>query len=181
MTYPEVKVHLGCGDCYIPGFVHVDVVEREHVDWVHDVRTLPMFSDGEVGLIYASHVLEYFDWFEVIGVLREWNRVLKAGGTLRLAVPDFEALVWLYNKHGIALVLGAIYGRIEVNGEAIYHRMAYDYPSLALVLRLAGFKNIRLWDWRETEHVEIDDCSRAYYPHMDETGVHLSLNVEATK
>jgi len=157
-------------------------VKGKHIHYVHDVRTLPMFDDGEVDLIYASHVLEYFDWIEVIDVLREWNRVLKAGGVLRLAVPDFAALVKLYGEHGIAFVLGPLYGRIEAGDRTLYHRMAYDYPSLALTLRLAGFKNVRHWDWRFTEHSGVDDCSQSYYPHMAKnTGMHLSLNVEATK
>ena len=180
MTYP--KVHLGCGNCHIPSFIHVDIAKEEHVDYAHDVRTLPMFEDGEVGLIYASHVLEYFDWIEVMDVLHEWRRVLKIGGTLRLAVPNFEALVKLYNQHGLAFVLGPLYGRTDTGDGMIYHRMAYDYPSLALTLRLAGFNSIRPWDWRNTEHADVDDCSQSYYPHMDKkNGMHLSLNVEATK
>ena len=34
--------------------------------------------------IYASHALEYFDKYEVVNVLKEWNRVLKPGGELKL-------------------------------------------------------------------------------------------------
>ena len=36
--------------------------------------------------------------------------------------------------------------------------------------------NIRLYDWRDTEH------SQAYIPHMDkENGIFVSLNVECEK
>jgi hypothetical protein len=45
-----------------------------------------------------------------------------------------------------------------------------------------GFKEVYLWDWRETEHSHIDDFSQAYLPHMDkENGVLMSLNIEAKK
>ena len=45
-----------------------------------------------------------------------------------------------------------------------------------------GFKDIKRYDWRETEHAEFDDHSQAYLPHMDkENGTLISLNVECTK
>jgi ubiquinone/menaquinone biosynthesis C-methylase UbiE len=178
-----LKLHLGCGGRFIPGFVHVDLVAGEHVDYVQDVRLLPMFEDNSAELIYASHVLEYFDWFEVIDVLREWRRVLEPDGTLRLAVPDFDALMRVRRKTGsLALLWGSLYGRIETNQSFTYHECLYDFPTLTTTLRLAGFKNIHRWDWRKTEHADVDDCSQAYYPHMDkEHGLLLSLNVEAMK
>jgi hypothetical protein len=49
-------------------------------------------------------------------------------------------------------------------------------------LEAAGFVGVRRYDWRKTEHADIDDYSRAYYPHMDfDNGFLLSLNVEADK
>ena len=46
----------------------------------------------------------------------------------------------------------------------------------------AGFKDVRRYDWRQTEHKDYDDFSQAYIPHMDkENGLLISLNVEATK
>ena len=86
-----LQLHLGCGKRYIPGFVHVDTAAFPHIDYRHDVRTLPMFDDNSVDLIYACHVIEYFDRIEVLDVLREWHRVLKPDRVLRLAVPDFAA------------------------------------------------------------------------------------------
>lgn len=46
----------------------------------------------------------------------------------------------------------------------------------------AGFKDVRRYDWRQTEHKDYDDFSQAYIPHMDkENGLLISLNIEATK
>ena len=45
-----------------------------------------------------------------------------------------------------------------------------------------GFKEVYRYDWRETEHSNIDDFSQAYIPHMDkENGELMSLNIEAIK
>ncbi|HEY4120265.1 MAG TPA: hypothetical protein VGM56_20510, partial [Byssovorax sp.] len=114
-------------------------------------------------------------------------RVLAPGGVLRLAVPDFEALVRLYLESGeIQKVLGPVFGSWKIKttagNEHIYHRVAYDYRSLERTLLGAGFTGVRRWNWRETEHAHIDDFSQAYHPHMDKAnGTLVSLNVEAVK
>ena len=54
--------------------------------------------------------------------------------------------------------------------------------GLRTLLCEAGFKRIRRYDWRETEFADIDDFSKAYWPHLDfEKGLLMSLNVECTK
>lgn len=182
-----MKVHLGCGKRHFPGWVHVDQVDLPHIDHRHDVRTLPFLDDEVADVVYASHVFEYFDRQEAPTVLAEWRRVLKPGGVLRLAVPDFPALVEVYRRSGgLARVLGPLFGRIEVSSPAgpavIYHKTVYDFADLQAVLESAGFAEVRRYEWRETEHADYDDHSQAYYPHMEkDSGLLISLNVEATR
>jgi hypothetical protein len=58
----------------------------------------------------------------------------------------------------------------------------FDFPTLEKALLDVGFKEVAVYDWRKTEHSDLDDYSQAYYPHMDkENGKLLSLNVEARK
>ena len=89
-----MKLHLGCGwRNFGSDWIHIDGGKYEHLDY-NDITDLP-FANGTVDLIYASHVLEYFDRTEVLKVLTEWHCVLKPGGILRLGVPDFEAMAKL--------------------------------------------------------------------------------------
>ena len=112
-----MKIHLGCGKRSLPGFVHVDLLDAPHIDYRHDVRTLPMFGDDSAELIYACHVLEYFDGPEALDVLREWRRVLATTGVLRVAVPDFAALAEVYREtSNLALIHGPLYGAWKVVG-----------------------------------------------------------------
>lgn len=180
-----MKLHLGCGKRQMPGFVHVDLAAYEHVDFQRDVRDLSCFGDAAANLIYACHVLEYFDLREAYQVLVEWRRVLEPNGVLRLAVPDFDALLQVYvMSKSLPAILGPLYGRmIPAGGDsAVYHKTVYNFEMLSALLVSVGFRGVRKWDWRMTEHSHIDDCSQAYWPHMDkEKGILISLNVEARK
>jgi SAM-dependent methyltransferase len=179
-----MKLHIGCGKRFIPGFVHVDVLPLPHVDHVTDAKRLSFATDGTVDLIYAAHVLEHFGRYEFKDVLREWFRVLKPGGVLRLSVPDFRACAAIYYEKGLADGLTGLLGLI-IGGQRDdfdYHKMIFDEPFLSAALKEVGFRDTRPWDWRTTEHRHIDDFSQAYLPHLDkEHGRLMSLNLEAVK
>lgn len=179
-----IKINMGCGWRYFgPDWVHIDGGDYEHLDY-QDITCLEQFKDNSVDLIYASHVIEYFDREQVVDVLKEWQRVLKPNGVLRIAVPDFESMVSLYlsKKCKLNQILGPLYGKMSMSDETIYHKTTYDFDSLEHVLSLTGFSHIKKYDWRETEHAKFDDHSQAYIPHMDKSnGVLISLNVEAKK
>ncbi len=178
------KLHLGCGKKFIPGFYHVDVLPAPHVDLVSRVERLPSIPDNTIELIYAAHVLEHFSRKEYRATLQEWYRVLAPAGVLRLAVPDFAACAKLYHEQGLRDGLTGLVGLI-VGGQRDdfdFHKMVFDEPLLTRELRSIGFRDVRRWDWRTTEHACVDDYSQAYLPHMEkETGTLMSLNLEAVK
>jgi predicted SAM-dependent methyltransferase len=178
-----LKLHLGCGKRdFGPSWVHIDGTKFPHVS-SQDIVHLP-YADGTVDLIYSSHVFEYFDREEGLEVLTGWYAKLKSGGTLRLAVPDFEQMAQLYCKKAYPLdaFVGPLFGKMLSNDRVIYHKTCFDFVSLAKLMTDAGFKNVERYDWRKTEHSMFDDHSQAYLPHMDKTnGTLISLNVEGVK
>jgi predicted SAM-dependent methyltransferase len=177
------KLHLGCGDRnFGKEWVHIDARHFPHIS-SHNVKELP-YSDESVDIIYTSHMLCYFDRIEVMEILLEWKRVLKPNGILRISITDFEVMAKLYVEDGIPLarIIGPLYGRMEMNGTLIYEKEIYDLKSLKNTLELAGFRDIKRYDWRKTSHAMFDDCSQAYIPHMDkENGAMISLNIECIK
>lgn len=176
-----MKLHLGCGKRYLPGFVHIDAIDYSHVDHVASIDNLSFIADNSVDLVYNCHVLEHFKRRDVERVLHEWFRVLKPSGVLRISVPDFARLCEVYQRFGnIDLVIGALFGRQDYLYNIHYN--VFDLPSLTDLLQRVGFDQVRPYDWRETEHADIDDFSQAYIPHMNkENGTLISLNVECTK
>lgn len=178
---PYSKLHLGCGVKHIPGYFHVDALDYPHVDHIGPVDKLDFIADGTVDHIYACHLLEHFGRKEYMDVLKEWRRVLKTGGTLRIAVPDYEACAKLYlagKVDSIQAILGLMMG--GQRDQYDFHKMIFDEKSLTGYLKEAGFSEVYRWDWRTTEHAGMDDYSQAYLPHMDKVnGTLVSLNLEA--
>tara|TARA_B100002051_G_scaffold272167_1_gene308301 strand:- start:323 stop:874 length:552 start_codon:yes stop_codon:yes gene_type:complete len=177
------KIHLGCGDKYIDGFVHIDLLDLDHIDYVADARDLSFIPDDSAKLLYASHVLEHFGREELLPLLIEWHRVIKADGILRIAVPDFKAVVEVY-KHDPSYQLSDLIGLVcgGQKNEFDFHKTIFDEQYLTTFLKKVGFKKVSKWDWRDTEHSHVDDYSQAYLPHMDkENGNLMSLNLQAHK
>tara|TARA_B100000424_G_scaffold57824_2_gene41880 strand:- start:5916 stop:6455 length:540 start_codon:yes stop_codon:yes gene_type:complete len=179
-----MKVHLGCGKRnFGSDWIHIDKSDYPHVKY-HDVINLPA-EENSVDIIYASHMFEYFDRKEALDVLNKWKYYLKPGGVIRLAVPNFEMYSKLYNDKVFTLdnCIGPLYGKWSVSDSlTVYHKTTYDFISLKALLETVELKNIKLWDWKNTEHSQFDDYSQSYYPHMDkENGLLLSLNVQCEK
>lgn len=185
----KLKVHLGCGKRILPGYVNIDLDNHPHIDYYHDIKTLPMFEVNTVDEIYSCGTLEYFDRItEIPKILSEWKRVLKSGGSLRTSVPDFKGIVKVYEKFkdvdGIG-ILGPIFGRIEINTQngkdIIYHKTVYDFDSIKKIMEDAGFVNVRKYNWKEFFPKGYDDYSAATIPHMDPNGIPLGLNIICEK
>jgi len=81
-----MRLNLGCGPRPLEGFVNIDA-DPNYGDCVADITHLP-YEDGSIEEIFASHILEHFDWTEVDAVLDEWIRVLKPEGCITIVVPD---------------------------------------------------------------------------------------------
>ncbi len=186
------KIAIGCGKRnYGHDWIHVDQ-DDTFLHVVHLNPYLSEFGDESVDLIYACHLIAYWDKDGVMPLLKAWYDRLKKGGILRIATPDFEEIAHLYVGSGIYDhihvklddILGPLYGKWpDGNGRTIYHKTVWDFSSLQVALSKIGFKDIRLYDWQDTEHAHIDDHSQAYLnPKGDkENGTLISLNIECTK
>lgn len=181
------KLNLGCGDRKLHGFINIDAREEVSPDVICDVTKIhEKYSDAD--LVYACHVLEHFptkpfeyqkvSWEEV---LNSWYKSLKVGGILRLSVPDIKAACSYYLRtNDFKSVQAFFYGGQKYDFDFHYH--AWSEETLSEALKNIGFKTVKRYDWRNTEHFYVDDYSQAYLPHMDKvSGELMSLNLEATK
>ena len=178
-----MKFNIGCGHRnFGKEWIHIDGENYDHID-SSDIF-IKDYQDNSADLIYASHFIEYFDREEVVPLLKRWKSVLISNGVLRLAVPDFKVYSKLYSdkQYPLNSFLGPLYGKMPMGDKTIYHKTTYDYASLATLLKEIGMRNVKKYNWEETEHAQFDDHSQAYLPHMDkENGILMSLNVECIK
>ena len=178
-----MKFNIGCGHRnFGKEWIHIDGENYDHID-SSDIF-IKDYQDNSAELIYASHLIEYFDRGEVVPLLKRWKNVLISNGVLRLAVPDFKVYSKLYSdkQYPLNSFLGPLYGKMPMGDKTIYHKTTYDYASLATLLKEIGMRNVKKYNWEETEHAQFDDHSQAYLPHMDKgNGELMSLNVECIK
>jgi SAM-dependent methyltransferase len=79
-----VRLNIGAGKTYLPGFTNVDIAP--HAELTLDMSTdkLP-FEDDSVDLVFSYGTLEHIE--DYLAALREIYRVLKHGAPFLLSVP----------------------------------------------------------------------------------------------
>lgn len=166
-----IKINLGCGKRnFGKDWIHIDGGDYGHLD----SRDIINFPYNDIDLLYASHLISYFDRHEIIPILKTWKSKLSSNGVLRIAVPDFQAISKLYinNLFNLESFLGPLYGKMQMKDKFIYHKTVYDESSLTSLLSICEFKNIKKWDHKSVEHGKYDDHSQAYLPHMEKKVAH---------
>lgn len=175
----KILIHLGCGSQNDSRYINVDGIPFPHVHYVTHVEKLPMFQKNYADLVYACHVLEHISHRKLLDVLREWQRVLKDGGVLRLSVPDFDKIIMIYKTEGenIPRTIPPLMGTHE-NGEFDFHRAIFNKEYLINLFKEAGFREVREWNPNTAPYYTFKDWAGPRKVH----GIYeISLNLEGVK
>lgn len=70
--------------------VRFDGNELANPDYRCDIRRLPAL-DESFDVVHSRHVLEHFGRGELMDILKEWTRILRVGGEIRISVPNLCA------------------------------------------------------------------------------------------
>lgn len=154
-----MKLNIGAGATVIEGFTPIDRKQGGEAFPLRLNDGSPV-ADNSVDEIRASHVLEHFRFGEVNKVIDEWARVLKPGGKIRIAVPDFDKIAEL-KKTDPQWYWYAMGGQTDDDD---YHRSTFDEGLLRGVMD-GNFTNIQRW----------------HSPNADTASHPCSLNLEGVK
>jgi predicted SAM-dependent methyltransferase len=170
----KMYLHLGCGCVILPGFINLDIREEEGIDKVSLVYPVD-YDNNTFDLVYASHVLEHFPRKQTLNILKEWARVLKKDGVLRISVPSLGALIKIFQQtKDLSQIIGPMFGGQDYRYN--YHCNIFDYKTLKELMEKAGLTAIHYWDTRRTIHSDYWDFSQA-----ETKGIPISLNLEGRK
>lgn len=174
-----LKIHLGAGEINIQGWINVDARNFKHTHLVDQNFELNEFKDGTISEIYLCHVLEHFSFEDSIKLLEKLYKKLAKGGLIRISVPDFAKLKFIYEEtNNLEKVKFAIMG--GQNYENDYHKSIYDFKILSEILKKLNFTQIENWDSQKDFGVELHDWSSGTY-NINNKKIKISLNVKALK
>jgi predicted SAM-dependent methyltransferase len=150
---PGCYLDVGCGGLTHPDFCCLDRRWQPGLDVCWDVRRGLPFADGYIGGIFTEHMLEHIGFADGLKLLKEYRRVLRPGGVLRVVVPDGELYLSEYARHLAgepARMPNSEYDKSKfalvtplVSVNRIFrdfgHKFMWDYETLREGLLMAGF------------------------------------------
>lgn len=151
-----VKLNLGCGTDYKNGWINIDNnsdnnIEKLDLSW--DLRNPLPFDDKTVDFIFNEHFFEHLTVEEGQVCMKDFMRVLKDGGVLRIAMPDLEEAVGLYNdpnwqKRPFVKKFGLDFAKtnaelLNMNFSWWGHKWLYNWEELDRRLKQANCNNIK--------------------------------------
>lgn len=180
----EIRLHLGCGERYMDGWLNVDANEAVRADYYCDLRKpLSWLPDGSIRLVYSEHFVEHITILENQALLTELYSKLKPGGVCRISTPDLEDMVARYlDKHtwksqswikefGYEWMPNRCV-MMNIGFRDWGHQFIFDEECLTQLLQSIGFSRVNRVKMNESQYPELRNL---------ETRIGNWLIVEAVK
>lgn len=152
------KLHVGCGDHILPGWLNADLFPRS-ASVLHLDSTEPFpFDDGAFDYIFSEHMIEHIPYTQGLEMLRECHRVLRTNGSIRISTPSLAFLIDLYRANKSDLQADYIrwatdqFVRSAPGSHPTFvinnfvrdwgHQFIYDEEILSASLKKAGFTSV---------------------------------------
>ena len=193
----ELKLHIGCGPCLLPGWINIDIHPAPlatNVLW-----GLP-FADGSARYVFLSHLLEHLFYpNDVHPFLVDIRRVLAPGGVVRIVVPDIAQCIAAYQNDDAEFFAqrrqhwGAGDGQTTRMEDFLAyagagpdpawlfqaHKFGYDFATLQRAIERAGFVDIERSAFNASRHAALQVDANSEVAGARHGAEHYSLFVEA--
>lgn len=181
----SIRLNIGCGTDYKDGWINIDNnsdhnIERLDLNW--DLRNSLPFLENSIDYIFNEHFIEHLTVEEGQAAIKDFMRVLKPRGVLRMATPDLEVTVDKYLNVPLGEdptmrtfdldFIKTKAERINIAFRSWGHQWLYDWEEMARRLQEAGCDNFVRCKIYASQHEELRGL---------ETRAESLLIVEVTK
>lgn len=164
----KIKLNVGCGTDYKKGWINIDNnsddnIEKLDLNW--DLRNPLPFDDNSIDFIFNEHFFEHLTVEEAQPIMKDFERVLKPGGAMRIAMPDLEGVVNNYLHVPLdedpvikEFKLDFVKTRAEwmnISFREWGHKWLYDWEELERRLKDAGFTQMERCKLRKSKYPEL--------------------------
>lgn len=158
------KLHIGCGGNLMSGWLNSDIFPDTIMTAYLDASQTFPIADNTFDYVYSEHVFEHLNFQAQLNYLKESFRILRPGGKIRIATPDFNFLIHLasnetstvekeYLEWNFNHFLPAINAELKDNRDLeVYvinnyfrdwgHQLIHNKESLRHLINLTGFENV---------------------------------------
>jgi SAM-dependent methyltransferase len=167
-----VRLNWGSGEHPEPGWINSDVKDGPGIDISCDIREGLPLEDASLDYISSIHALPEVPLGDLVGVLKELRRVLKAGGVLRLGLPDLDKGIKAYLENDRDYFLIPDEDADSIGAKFVTQLLWYGWSRTLFtrdfteeLLKRAGYSSVVVCTFRETksrfpEIVELDSRER---------------------
>jgi predicted SAM-dependent methyltransferase len=168
---PVVRLHLGCGQNHLKGWLNSDMFALNRSILFLDVTKSFGLAGNSVDFAYCEHMIEHLHYDDARKMVAETYRVLKPGGVFRIVTPELRFLIDLYLRPSDSLHQKYIDYSSDQNcryapaKRAIFvvnnfvrdwgHRFIYDEETLIELLSNAGFGKPKRFSLNQSDYQDL--------------------------
>jgi predicted SAM-dependent methyltransferase len=191
----EPKLQIGSGRNPLKGWLNTGISLRESWSGVYmDAGKAFPLPDSSFEFVFSEHLFEHLSYLQGINMLKECYRVLKPGGTIRIATPDLRFLIGLYQNpeepiHKEYIEYSAKKGGLPTTSVFVInrfhtawgHQIIYDKETLTKLLIDTGFKNVVSCEVGKSQHKVLNGVEGHFKLLPYEFNLLETMILEATK
>ena len=191
----EPKLQIGCDTNLLEGWLNTGISLKEcwYGGYMDAGKPFPL-PEASFHYVYSEHLFEHLTYRQALNMLKESYRVLKPGGIFRVATPDLQFLIGLYQEPQKPLHKEYMEYSVKDNGMPplpVYvisrfhtewgHKIIYDRETLIKLLGDVGFKDIVSCEVGKSEHAILKNVEAHFKGLPYEFNLLETMILEATK
>lgn len=202
-THSKRKLQIGAGPNELDGWLNADFSPCERSIIFMDATQLFPLPDDSFDLIFSEHMIEHVTFEQGLQMLSECYRVLRPGGTIRIATPNLERIAALEtscpSEEQKRYVAWAIDNHVSFslgNGQFTPYQPAYvvnnffwgfghyfihDPATLSAALETSGFSDVRSFEPGKSDLPELSALESHAKLIGDEFNLFETMVLQATK